>query len=74
MLFMKDIFEKVYFEKKKQTTKKHAKLSSWQRVRQNDCVIMEISISSESILFLYTDDIAILYSPCGYTCISKTQN
>ena len=33
MLFLKDIFEKVNLKKQSQTTKKHAKLSSMQKVK-----------------------------------------
>ena len=34
MVFLKEIFEKVDFEKNPQTTKKHAKLPSMQRVNR----------------------------------------
>ena len=36
MVFLKEIFEKVDFEKNQQTTKRHAKLPSLQRV--NSCL------------------------------------
>ena len=45
MVFLKELFEKVDFEKNRQTTKNHEKLPSRQRVKDYTCKLLPLLVN-----------------------------
>ena len=75
MVFLKEFFKKDDFEKNQQTTKKHAKLPSMQRVTCNlGCLKVKFKDLFKSENFCFRNNRVILRSPyVGQSFISRSQ-
>ena len=75
MVFLKDFFEKIYFEKIQQTAKKHAKLPSIQRVKVLSQLSSSVKVESKSVWHhqCVVRDSSVVAVVCGNSVVTPTK-